>query len=191
MKLELTKAIIAAKPYAVSSRVKRPSRPVLQKALVTDSHVIATDAKILIRIQHDEPIQEPFMYNYKEAENEPNAHTYPDISRLVPNPGNAKRTITINIADWLGAHKNFAGKDIIMLQNNQLHAYQKDISHLLGAPTGIENIAYSNTYMTQALKTFKNLKITSAILHYYGIHRPIMLTAGPVEILIMPVTISS
>lgn len=219
--IELSKQM---KSYLTSAKVfaaKKVSRPVLTASLVNLEYVIATDSHRLIRIKHNEEIQESFLYHYKEGFEALSSSSYPDISRIIPRTLDSQLDFTINVKEWLIGHENglIAAKEHdnlnIMLQGHQLNvnpllykkgkynkkerAYEKisvplheQISYhfALSETTGIEKVTYNCKYMIEALKVFKKFKHTEVKFHFYGMHRPFLMVAGNIEILILPIRIN-
>lgn len=183
------KAIEIAKPFTM----KNPSRTVLQYSLVTPTHVIATDAHRLIRIRHDEPIQAPYLYDYKLKRAVDKASEYPPTERLFPDAARAHAHFTIDVKEWLKIHElaHIAAKPlknkVTVIKDNVIQVNATDISfkHTLEQNTGIE-ITYNCEYMLNVLKAYKKAKIDRVDVYCFGKTRPMYFVAGDVEALMMP-----
>lgn len=215
---ELKKHVTAAKPFVSKAK----SRPILTATLVDENYIIATDSHRLIRIKHNENIQEPFIHEYKKGDDILDVHSYPDTHRLIPIASHATQTFTINTTEWLEAHKNglVAAKEHdnlnIMLKGDALYVFpvlekkgkynkkerkyekinvplheQLSYAYKLDDVTLVDNISYNCKYMIEALKVFKKYKHTEVKFHFYSIHRPFLLTAGDIEILILPIRLNN
>lgn len=106
--LKIEEAVKIVKPFIGSLAGKDIKRLALKTALVTEDHVIATDSHALIRLKH-EGTEKPFLHHYKKLLT--GAHdvdSYPKTEKLIPDPYNAQKTITINVKEWLEAHENAA-----------------------------------------------------------------------------------
>lgn len=105
--IEIKKAVELAKPFVGSlKKLKNVSRAVLKSALITEKYVIATDAHRLIRITHNNRVEESYLHHYKkEISGDYLVSNYPTIDRLIPNPWDAQKEILINVNDWLEAHE--------------------------------------------------------------------------------------
>lgn len=185
------KAIEIAKPFVVK---KNPSRPVLQYSLVTPEYVIATDGYRLIRIRHDEPIQAPYLYDYKRKRAVDNASEYPKTERLFSDTTLAHAHFTIDVKEWLQIHElaHIAAKPlkdkVTILKDNVIQVNVPDVisfKHTLDQNTGIE-IAYNCEYMLHALKAYKKAKIHHVDVYLFIKTRPMYFVAEGVEALLMP-----
>lgn len=192
------KALEIAKPFTVSQKKKNQSRPILQYPLVTPTHVIATDGFRLIRIRHDEPIQAPYLYDYKQKAKLDDASQYPPTERLFPDVTNAQAHCTINAKEWLQIHelahiaaKPLKHKDTI-LKDNVIQVNAPNVisfKHTLDQNTGIE-IAYNCEYMINVLKAYKKAKINDVQVYYFGNLRPLYFVAEGVEALLTPLRLA-
>ena len=184
------KALEIAKPFVVK---KSASRPILQRSLVTPTHVIATDAFRLIRIRHDEPIETPYLYDYKQKAELDDASQYPKTDRLFPDVTNAHAHFTINVKEWLQIHElaHIAAKPLkdktTVLKDNTIQVDAPEISfkHQLEQNIGID-VAYNCEYMLDVLKAYKKAKLNDVHVYYFGRTRPLYFVAGEVEALLMP-----
>ena len=191
--IEVKKALEIAKPFVVKKK-KNPSRPVLQYSLVTPEYVIATDGYRLIRIRHDEPIQAPYLYDYKLKRDVDKASEYPPTERLFPDTTQAHAHFTIDVKEWLQIHElaHIAAKElrdkVTQLKDNIVQVNAPDVisfKHTLDQDTGIE-IAYNCEYMLNTLKAYKKTKIRHVDVYYFGETRPMYFVAGNVEALLIP-----
>lgn len=189
----MKKAIEIAKPFVVKKK-KNPSRPVLQYSLVTPEYVIATDGYRLIRIRHDEPIQAPYLYDYKLKRAVDKASEYPPTERLFPDTTQARSRFTIDVKEWLKIHElaHIAAKALknkaTQLKDNVIQVNAPDVisfKHTLDQDTSIE-IAYNCEYMLHVLKAYKKAKIDHVDVYCFGNTRPMYFVAGDIEILLMP-----
>ena len=186
------KALEIAKPFVVKKK-KNPSRPVLQYSLVTPEYVIATDGYRLIRIRHEEPIQAPYLYDYKQKQAVDDASQYPSTERLFSDTTQAHAHFTIDVKEWLQIHElaHIAAKElrdkVTVIKDNVIQVNAPDISfkHTLDQNTVIE-IAYNCEYMLNTLKAYKKTKIRHVDVYYFGNTRPMYFVAEGVEALLMP-----
>lgn len=185
------KALEIAKPFVVNPKKKNQSRPILQCSLVTPTHIIATDGYRLIRIRHDEPIETPYLYDYKQKSKLDDASDYPNTDRLFPDTAHAH--FVINAKEWLQIHElaHIAAKPLkdknTVLKDNVIQVNAPGISfkHQLDQNSGIE-IAYNCEYMLDVLKAYKKAKLNDVHVYYFSRLRPLYFVAGEVEALLMP-----
>lgn len=185
------KAIEIAKPFVIK---KNPSRPILQYSLVTPEYVIATDGYRLIRIRHDEPIQAPYLYDYKRKRAVDKASEYPSTERLFSDTTQTRAHFTIDVKEWLQIHElaHIAAKPlkdkVTILKDNVIQVNVPDVisfKHTLNQNTGVE-IAYNCEYMLHALKAYKKAKIHHVDVYLFIKTRPMYFVAGDIEVLLMP-----
>lgn len=207
------KKVNLVKPFVGSLREKSANRPILKTALITETHIIATDSHRLIRIKHNETVTTPYLHHFKkEISGDYEASSYPDTSRLMPDPSNAEKILKINVLDWLEGHDimkvaakehkneiihlkgrnlevnavktfiNKKGKEVKLPGFNQISS-----SYTLDDDTTIEEVAYNCSYMLDSLKVFKKEKVKDVTLYFYGKHRPMYFVGGDIEALILPV----
>lgn len=214
--ISVEKAVKVAKSFVASLRKKNASRPILQRALVTETHVIATDSHRLIRIKHNEHVKEPYLHHYKTPNDAMDASNYPQVDRLFPSLSDAREVISVNVAEWIQAHdtglvaaKERTNKMVTLHPNGYLEIppvltkLDKDgkeiendpfnqirFSHqLLDQAINIDKTSYNCEYMLQAMKALKQLGYKETTLQWYGHLRPMYITTLDelVEILILPV----
>lgn len=198
--LEVKKALEIVKPFVGSLRKKFDPRPVLKTALVTENHITATDASILIRIKHGEEVQEPYIHSYKG--NEFDLKQFPQVERLFPDIYNAQLSFKMNIAEWLEAHslaliaakehKNkvtrLEGNKILVNHSNETEKFNEiNFSYSLDNNTGVEKVSYNCEYTLMALKAIKKMKETEVTCYFYGPLRPMLLKGENIEIILLPV----
>lgn len=199
------------KSYLTSVKVfvsKAKTRPVLTAALVNEKYIIATDSHRLIRITHNQEVDEQYLHYYK-ANPGYNGSSYPDTSRLMPNPSDAKQEFTLDVKEWLEAHesglvaaKEHEKNNPITLKENKLHVKESatkkgkyidpvnriSFTYTLDKTTELdENITYNCKFMIDALKVFKKFKHKEVKVYFYGTTRPFLLVAGNIEVLILPI----
>lgn len=212
---EMEKHLKNVKAFAFQSRSKSVTRPILTTALVTEHHIIATDSHRLVRFTHNEDVQEPYIHHfnkYVEEENNLEASSYPDTSRLIPNPLDSKHSFTLDVNEWLEAHetglvasKEHERNNPISLANNKLSVKpalekfvkkqmvavpvheQVSFNYTLDSNTGVEDVTYNCKFMIDALKLFKKYKYKTVEFHFYGSMRPFLLVAGVIEVIILPI----
>lgn len=195
----LIKGITVEKALAVSKSFasKRVSRPILTTSLVTASHVITTDSHRLIRITHGEDVAENYVHNHYEKFGYcGEARNYPDVSRIVPLPENAKLVANIDVNHWLESHKLALKSDSIkknqskivwVRDGNRLTDRDNELEYAqLAVSKNIDNVAYNCKYMIDGLTALKKLKVKQAKLYFYGPLRPLLFVAENVEVLILP-----
>jgi DNA polymerase III sliding clamp (beta) subunit (PCNA family) len=109
---------------------------------------------------------------------------YPDVSRLIPDSGNAKQELEIDVGEMLKGADIIAslGKIIepvpsIKLQENELYFYSVEMKIRYFLDVKFEESLWLNAqYLLDAMKLFKAAKCQKAIFRYYGRVRPITLT---------------
>jgi hypothetical protein len=210
--IDVKKALELAKPFVGSLRKKVDSRPILKTALITENYVIATDSHTLIRIKHNEEVTENRLHHYKSETNGHGPESYPNISRLVPNPYDAQKEVKINVSEWLEAHTLalISAKEhknrTTTLENNKISVQaveeivnkdgkkeknplfnQVSFTYTLDNDTEIEKVSYNCEYMLLALKTFKKLKCKEVTMYYYGSMRPMYFVSELAEALLLPI----
>lgn len=199
--LTMDKITKAVKVFAVSSRKKNASRPILKRALVTESHVIATDSYRLIRVRHNETIENPYLHEYTIQNDALDVSNYPDTSRLLPDTYNAKKSFTVNVQEWITAHdsglvvaKQEKNKVISLNENGKLYAKDVELQteyayQLYDESLDIPKVSYNCQYMLDAMKTLKKLGYKEVTCYYYGSMRPLLFQTNDeiVDILILPV----
>lgn len=85
--MNIETALKLAKPFVGSLRgSKAGGRPLLKTALVMETHVIATNSHILVRIAHHEEGVTPYLHHYKKFEGSEHLEVsrYPKTNRLFP-----------------------------------------------------------------------------------------------------------
>ena len=210
--IEIKKAIALVKPFVGSLRGKKASRPILKTALINEKYIIATDAHRLIRITHNEKVQEPYLHHFKEElTRECVVTSYPNTDRLIPEQHNAQHSFQVNVVEWLEAHELglVAAKEyknrVISLENGEfkVNAVETIVNkqgktvkntdfnkiaykYFMGECT-IEKVAYNCEYMLDMLKIFKKLKLKEVTCYFYGPMRPMYFVSQCVEALILPV----
>lgn len=193
--LALKKALEIAKPF--TEKAKNPSRPTLQYSLVTPEHVIATDGFRLIRTAHEEIVEAPYLYDYKQKAPLDDASQYPKTERLFPDTNSAHAHFTVDVKEWLQVHelahiaaKPLENKDTVIKDN----VIQVDVpnmisfKHTFDKNTGVE-IAYNCEYMICVLKAYKKAKVQHVDVYYFGNTRPMYFVAGDMEALLMPLRV--
>lgn len=201
MTLSIEKAVQLAKPFVGSLRKKQDARPILKTALVTQQHVITTDATYLVRISHNEELSSSYLHHYKESTKNLEVPNYPQIERLLPDTYDAQHSFTIDLKEWIQAHDlgliaakgNDSKNDDITLQNDKLLVNKPDLNfdsigfaHSI-EPTNIEKVTYNCKKMLEILKTFKKAKQNNVTVHYYGPFRPIYFKSEEVEAILLPI----
>ncbi|MFS0562586.1 hypothetical protein AB1K91_17810 [Terribacillus sp. 179-K 1B1 HS] len=162
---------------------------------VTDSHRLyyATDA----HQRQDAAILDP-----KTGEEIGGA--YPDVTRLLPYPGDARYTLTIDdipkalkivkALEALGKSVDSDGTITIKADENGAVSFGMEAEGTsgtveIGRVSGgtYENVAVSAQYLSEALALFKDIGVTSVQINSYGKIRPLTLTIDGLTALIMPV----
>lgn len=183
-------------------------KKVLKTALITPEYVIATDSHRLIRITHNEVLTENSLHHYKPYTKDKTAADYPKIERLFPDLAYAKNVFTINVAEFLEAHEagyvvahgnaEVKKRDsfVIKLSGNILQVVptverdfnQAGYKYTLddGAPEEV-SVHYNSKYMVDCMKVLQKLKHKEATIYYYGPHRPFLITAEDVDMILLPV----
>ena len=201
----IEKALQAVKPFTIREK-KFMTRPVLAAALVTPDHVIATDSFRAVRIRHGEEVKEAYLHFYKKDSRLAGAYeatNYPNVcnDHIFRDPADAQAIFEIDVREWLEAHKvgEVAAKELpnknITLSGDTLKVdpadcepfYQVSYSYQLGEKTPIDSLTYNCKYMLDALRLFKKYKHDKIVFHFFGDLLPIILTAGNIEIVIMPI----
>lgn len=199
--MKLEQALKIAKQFTKSITKKDPSRPILGTALVTESHVIATDSHRLVRIKHDEQVNEPYLHRYKKSDAEGyDVASYPNIERVIPRAYDSQKEISIDVAEFREAHESasvaakehknkvayLCGSTIEVDANQSKDKFnQLSFRYRLDRDTGI-SIAYNCTYMLDVLKALKKAKLDEMKMHYYGTLRPMLFANEEIEIVLMP-----
>lgn len=201
----IEKALQAVKPFAIREK-KFMTHPVLAAALVTPDFVIATDAYRAVRIRHGEQIKESYLHFYKKDSRLMGAYeakNYPNIcnDHIFRDPAGAQEKFEIDVIEWLEAHKvgSLAAKehpnknitlvgDILKVEPADAEPFnQITYSYKFNQKTPIERVTYNCKYMLDALRLFKKYKHQKIIFHFFGDMLPILLTAGNIEIVILPI----
>jgi hypothetical protein len=93
------------KPFVGSLAGKTATRPVLKTALVTETHIIATNSHLLIKLRH-EGTDTPHLHHFKkEWTQNLDVSSYPKTDRLIPDVSNAQQMHFINVNEWIAAHE--------------------------------------------------------------------------------------
>jgi hypothetical protein len=191
---KLEKLIKIVKPFIGSLRGKGFIRPILKTALINEKHIIATDSKIAIRINHNNDIKESYLHHYKEEETSNLMHSsFPNMERLFPNTYDAQKSFKINVNEWIDIHtktleyvKNNKN-NVVTLSNNELYTEHEYFP--LSLNTEVDQISYNCKYMLMALKAFKQLGNKEINIYFHGKLRPIQFISENAEVILLPVRI--
>lgn len=133
---------------------------------------------------------------------------YPDISRLLPDPRDAKYTARLNVAEAVGAFKAllaankldktakypttiariFGGAEVEFYAKNAVVTCQYWVPAFEGEQD--DDMTFNTQYFADALAMFKDVGIPEITMRCYGAMRPFTLTAGRDEellALILPI----
>lgn len=207
-------ALKLAKPYVGSLRLKDPTRPILKCALVTEEYVYATNAHFLIKIRHNESITEPYLHHYKKYEENKDATPadYPSVDkldRIIPNRLSAEYTGPVDTQEMNeaaeGAYivaaqnekvvKHYTSR--VLIQDKGMHVQipvsggevfgAGEFTYKFDMRTPIEGTMYFDyKYLKTVFKTFKDAKEEYATMYFHGTQRPMHLTAGQIEVVLLP-----
>lgn len=164
---------------------------ILKKALVTQIHVVASNSHYAIRIRHDDIYTFPMLYDYKKNEDDININKYPSATRLFPAIRFAEASFSIDVNDWLEAHKqafvqarNIKNK-IVRLEGKTItvhsasgEIYKYNLKQEHSVP---QEVAYNCKYMINILKAFKRAGIEEVTLYFFGKWRALYFHGRNVE----------
>ena len=209
-------ALKLAKPYVGSLRKDAAIRgkSVLKCALVTEEYVYATNAHFLIRIHHNESITEPYLHHYKKYEENKDATPaqYPStdkLNRLIPSKVNAEYVGPVDVKEMNeaaeGAYITASNNEKalkghtsrVLIQDKGMHVQNPvpggeffgtgEFTYKFDMRTPIEGTMYFDyDYLRTVFKTFKQAKEEHATMYFHGTMRPIHLTAGQIEVILLP-----
>lgn len=169
--LKVESAAKIVKPFVGSLAGKTATRPVLKAALVTETHIIATNSHLLIKLRH-EGTDTPHLHHFKkEWTQNLEVSNYPKTDRLIPDPNNAQQVHFINVNEWLAAHEASlpAAKEhknnIAHLKNGVLSVDPVKTKTVKGTKTDFSKATGRKGYKDIAVPPFEQISFTYNLDH--------------------------
>ena len=169
--IKIEAAAKMVKPFVGSLAGKSATRPVLKSALVTETHIIATNSHLLIRLRH-EGTDTPHLHHFKkEWTQNLDVSSYPKTDRLIPDVSNAQQMHFIDVDEWITAHeaslaaaKEYKNRDI-HLKNGKLSVDPVLHKDDKGKVTDKSKLTGIHGYKTVAVPEFDQIRFTYNLDH--------------------------